>query len=116
MTQAEGIITHKTILVDGTTITLGGRPFVLPPFNFRLLKKYMPVINGFTTNDMDVERVDAIVEMVHAALLRNYPGFSREFVEENMDLRNMPVIFAALMNQSGLTEGEARPVAETTAE
>ena len=48
------------------------------------------------------EEMDAVIDVVHAALTRNYPEFTRESVEEVLDLGNAGDVIKAIMGTSGL--------------
>ena len=102
-------------LIEGTTVTLGGQSFVMPPLNFKALKKYLPAIGKFQSNKVTVEQMGLMTEVIQSALVRNYPDVTQDFIEENLDLRNMTGIFEAAMNQSGLEpqKGEEQPVTGT---
>lgn len=96
-------------MIDGTEIKMGGETYIVPPLNFKRLKKIQPLLAKLSTltptaGDVNEEQFDAAVEIVHLALTRNYPDLEREKVEELIDLRNLPFVMAAIMGQSGLVK------------
>jgi hypothetical protein len=67
--------------------------------------------------EMGEEQVDAICEVVAAALGRNYPDMTAERVADMLDLGNAQLVFRAILGGSGLREvrpGEAAAVATST--
>lgn len=98
-------------MIDGTEIKMGGETYIVPPLNFKRLRKIQPLLSKLSTStpgaaDLTDAQFDAAVEIVHVALTRNYPDLERDKVEELLDLRNLPVVMAAIMGQSGLAKGE----------
>ncbi len=94
-------------LIDGTTIKLGGKTYVIPPLNFARLKKLreeLSILSAANTSGigMSPELLDASITVILSALNRNYPDMTRDEVEELIDLRNMQEIMAAITGQSGL--------------
>lgn len=88
-------------LLDGVTIRLGRRDFVVPPLNLRAVRKVeklLPVLEG---RPGEVSFLDAAVEVLHLAILRNYPEVTRDEVEDMVDLGNLPRLIEAVMNVSG---------------
>jgi hypothetical protein len=98
------------IMIEGVAVKMGGETFIVPPLNFKRLRKLKPILEKVKTSapggDMSDEQFDASVDIVHTALARNYPDLERERVEELLDLGNMTKVMAAVMGQSGLVQGE----------
>lgn len=95
-------------MIEGQTISMGGKEFIVPPLNFKRLKKLKPLLEELSrldprSADMSDEALDAAVTVVHSALSRNYPDLEKEQVEELLDMANFPGVMAAVMGQSGLT-------------
>lgn len=108
-------------MIDGIEITLGEKRYTVPPLNFKAIKKLQPDIASISTAKisaagMSVEQVDSLVRIIHAALLRNYPGITVEEVEDGVDIANAGSIMMAVMNVSGYTaSGESQaPQASAT--
>ena len=91
-------------MIPGIPLTLGGDDFIIPPLNFAALKKLQPVIESLATISSSLEgnQIDAITQIVHSAMSRNYPDITLEKVMDILDLGNAPTILAAIMNSSGL--------------
>lgn len=99
-------------MIDGVNLTIGGRDFTVPPLNLKALKKLTPTIQSIVDagDDLSLAQLDAIVDVVHTALARNYPDLSRDEVEELLDVVNMEPTIRAVLEASGLTKrapGEA---------
>jgi hypothetical protein len=107
-------------LIEGVKINMGGRDFVAPPLNFKALRALTPklVILSAMGDVPTGEQIDVVLDVVHAALVRNYPDLTRDELEELLDLANLASALVAIMGASGLekTSGEASgpPVADLT--
>jgi hypothetical protein len=97
-------------MIDGVTLNLGGTEYVVPPLNFKALKRLMPVIERFGQSgaSLNDEQMDGIVEVVYAALVRNYPDFPRERLEEVIDLGNAATVLTAVLGASGFVAGNGK--------
>ena len=91
-------------MIDGTKITLGGNEYIVPPLNFKALKRLQPTIESLAKVDMAMsdEQIDNIAEIVLAALIRNYPDKTKDDVLEWLDLGNTAKILNAIMGASGI--------------
>lgn len=103
-------------MIDGAKIKMGGVEYIVPALNLKRLRALSPKIDnlqaGRGTPD---EQMDATVEIIHAALSRNYPSLSIETVEDGVDLSNVQSILMAVLGASGLTsgeKGEGKPLGE----
>ena len=98
-------------LVEGITIRIGTKDFVVPALNFKQLRQLMPKIKNMAVvgAEMTDQQMGEVVEVVHAAVSRNYPELNKEYLDENIDMNNVRQIIAAIMGKSGLvkTSGEA---------
>lgn len=102
-------------LIDGVTITLGRREFVVPPLNLGRIKKLQDDLAILALVPQDATRfepqqLEACITVIHTALTRNYPDLTREEVEDVVDMGNMQPLMLAIMGQSGFAKGEAGPV------
>ena len=99
-------------MIEGTSINLGGQDYIIPPLNLKQVRLFTPRLTKMDTLDQD-STIALNVEVIRAALSRNYPDITADQVEEMIDLRNMAPVFQAVMNQSGLEQsaGELKPVA-----
>ena len=102
-------------LIDGVKVNLGGREFVAPPLNFRALRRIQPKLAGLASMGAvpTAEQLEVVIEIVHLALLRNYPDLAIDELDDLLDLGNIADILAAIMAASGLerttSSGEAAP-------
>lgn len=90
-------------MIDGTPVKLGGTEYIVPPLNLkavRLIQPLLPKLNSM--NLQDPETIDAMVELVHVALKRNYPDLTKDAVEEIVDIGNLGPVVSAIMAVSGL--------------
>ena len=100
-------------LLDGVPLRLGGQDYILPPLNLAALEKYWPVIESWGEPPASlVQRLSEAAELLHAALLRNYPELTLAEVKEGLDLASFPAILPQLLEVSGLTR---RPPGEPPA-
>ena len=94
-------------MLDGVKVNLGGRDYMVPPLNLKALKRLGPKLK-LLSNLGDVpsdEEVDAVVEVLHSALVRNYPDITSDEVSDRIDLANLRPALMAVMGASGLTQG-----------
>lgn len=93
-------------MIDGVQIRIGGEDYVIPPLNFKQLKALKSKLDFKTEPGALIsdEQMDAMIEVIHAAMSRNYPQYTKEQVEEMIDLGNMNAVFSAVMNSSGLVK------------
>lgn len=91
---------------DGVEVSLGGKPYVIPPLSLKLIRKYQSQLQtiGVIKGVPGPEQLDLIFDILHDAILRNYPDMTKDTLEELVDITNMPILFKAIMGQSGLEE------------
>jgi hypothetical protein len=101
-------------MIDGTKISLNGKDYIVPPLNFKSIKKLQPVIENLTKVDLNMsgDQIDSVCEIVHTALIRNYPELTKDEVLDGLDLGNAHSIIMAIMGASGL---KAVPAGEAQA-
>jgi hypothetical protein len=101
---------------DGDRLKLGDREFVVPPLNWRRIRKIMPILErmkditaggGLTITE---SMLDDSLTVIFEAVSRNYPEITRDDLEELVDLVNAPKVIMAVMGLSGLLQGEPAPV------
>lgn len=105
------------VKVKGIPVELGGDVLIVPPLSLGSLEQLQAGIAGFTGDVFDKAQIALVIDAALAALRRNYPDMTRERVAEFIDVANMPEVFEALMDVSGLkrksmeavTPGEALP-------
>ncbi|HUC62651.1 MAG TPA: hypothetical protein VMF53_11925 [Alphaproteobacteria bacterium] len=92
---------------DGVPVRLGTREWIVPALNLRQLRRLAPkfALLGSVGAGMGEEQIDALVEIAHAALGRNYPTLTEDQVAELIDLANAGTLVKAIVGVSGLTQG-----------
>ena len=98
-----------TTKFKGITLKLGDQDYVVPPLNFRTLQSLQSRLEKFS-GGVDAASLDIVVDSLHGALQRNYPGITRDQCVDFLDLENMVEIMQAVMDVSGLK----RKALETT--
>jgi len=100
-------------LISGIDIPLGGKTYTIPPLNFAALKRLQPVIESLTEVKaaMSSAQIDGVVQVIQAAMHRNYPEIIADDILEWLDLGNAATILSAIMANSGI-----KPVGEPQAE
>jgi hypothetical protein len=98
--------------IPGIIISMGGEDFVVPPLNLGQLRRLMPKVRQMAEigSSMDEAQINALIEVVTAALQRNYPEMTIVQVEDMLDLGNAREVLTAILTGSGL-----RPRGETQA-
>lgn len=95
----------------GAWIKFGLEEYRVPPLGFgalQILQERVGIlgsISGMPTR----EQMQAIVEIAHMAVKRNYPAMTVEELEEMLDLENFKEVLEAILSTSGyrrVTPGE----------
>lgn len=100
-------------LLPGVTVMLDGRPFVVPSLLVRKLREVTEsgrVATLEATGGLpSVDQIDLVLELAHAALVRNYPGITLEEVTGLVDMAAMPALMRAIFMASGIEPTSAQP-------
>ena len=105
-------------LLEGIKVKLGTVEFTVPPLTIKALRILGPrftelqkvAASGDAAALMQPENLDTIVEVAHAAIIRNHPEVTKEELEGLIDLSNLKDLFMAVCGQSGMRQaapGEA---------
>jgi hypothetical protein len=106
---------EKVIKFEGTEVKLGDKTFVVPALTIGQARRLWPEIlemnDGITAANLP-DKQSKWMDIVHAALSRNYPDLKREELEELVDLRSIKKLMMIVMGNSEmpLNRGEAAPV------
>jgi len=102
-------------VIPGILIAIGGRDWTVPPLTLGQLRQLMPKVRALTSIgvEMGEAEIGTILEVIAAALKRNYPNTTEEELADLVDLGNAREILAAVLTGSGLrpSAGEAAAVA-----
>lgn len=106
-------------LIDGVAIRMGGRDWIVPPLTLGQMKRLLPKLRILRDGlvDADAEDIDTVIELVAAALQRNYPEMTAAQVEDLVDMGNSRHVITAILTGSGLRsagEGEAEATSQPT--
>jgi hypothetical protein len=98
------------MMIPGVTIPLGGRDWIVPPLTLGQLRRLMPKVRQLTEIDasMGEMQIGVLVEIIAAALQRNYPDATADMVEDLLDLGNAGAVLNAVLTGSGLRLREGR--------
>jgi hypothetical protein len=94
-------------MIPGIAILMGGREWTIPPLTLGQLRHLMPKIRQLSEIGLQMAepQIDVLVEIVAAALQRNYPDISIQMVENLLDLGNAASVLHAVLTGSGLRPG-----------
>jgi hypothetical protein len=88
-------------MIPGITIAMGSRDWLVPPLTLGQLFKFMPRVQELTTTSpvgaLGSEQLAVLVEIVTAALQRNYPEITADEVANLLDLGNARAVLAATL-------------------
>ena len=103
-------MTEPSQLIEGEEVNIGGRKLIVPALTLRQIKNLKDKIQSLSRVDpTDEASQNAFLDVVHAALSRNYPDMKREDLDDLIDLRNAPIITRAIINSSGFARsGEVK--------
>ncbi|HEY1257779.1 MAG TPA: hypothetical protein VGF34_00910 [Stellaceae bacterium] len=98
-------------MIPGVVIEMGGRDWTVPPLTLGQLRRLMPKVRQLSAvgSEMGEEQIDVLVEIVAAAVQRNYPDATLETVEQLLDLGNAGAVLNAVLTGSGLRLRETAP-------
>lgn len=101
---------NNTPRIKGTTYDFGTKILVIPPLSLGALDRFREAL------ETAAPEPNTIVDVTHAALVRNYPDMTRDEVADLVDLDNMEEVFSIVMNVSNLlAKHGASPQAKTKA-
>lgn len=87
-------------MIDGKTVKMGGKDWTVPPLNFKALKQFGPVLKTKTPQQLVEEGL--VLDIIHAAMLRNYPDLTRDELEDMLDMGNVMEVTMTVMGASGM--------------
>jgi hypothetical protein len=91
-------------MIPGVAVAMAGQDWIVPPLTLGQLRCLMPKVRLLTEigASMGEEQIGVLVEIVAAALQRNYPDMTADKVEHLLDLGNASVVLNAVLTGSGL--------------
>ena len=91
-------------MIEGVTVTLAGRDFVVPALSLKQVRTLGPQIADLQANagDFGGKAFESGMVVIQAAMSRNYPEITVAELEDVVDLRNFARIVQAVMGVSGL--------------
>jgi len=103
-------------MIPGVAVEMNGQEWVVPPLTLGQLRRLMPKLRQLTDIGaaMGEEQIAVLVEIVSAALQRNYPDLTSDDVEGLLDLGNASGVLNAVLTGSGLRP-DGPPVGEAAA-
>ena len=87
-------------LIPGPAVVIVGREFIVPPLSLKRFKRAIELLPALEAGDAGV--FDAVAELAHLAISRNYPDLTRDALEEMLDAQSVPRVLAAVLEASGL--------------
>ena len=100
-------------LLEGIKVKLAGRDFTVPSLNMKGIRLLGPKLVALTENlqngakVMDPGTIGDMLEIIHAAMVRNYPELTMDELEDMVDLSNLEPLFSAVCGQSNLKQKDA---------
>jgi hypothetical protein len=93
-------------MIPGVAVTMGGKEWTVPPLTLGQLRRLMPKVRQLSdiSAQMGETQIGVLVEIVSAALQRNYPEVTTEVVESLLDLGNAGSVLNAVLTGSGLRQ------------
>jgi len=89
-------------MIEGPTIKVGGKEMTMPPLNWKAVKtRWNALVEGNPDGEI-------ISEVLHAALVRNYPELNLDEMDETMSPGEVMYAFPLLLKISGFKRGEAQ--------
>jgi alkylhydroperoxidase/carboxymuconolactone decarboxylase family protein YurZ len=102
-------------MIPGATVVMGDTEWTIPPLTLGQLRLLTPKVRDLQTigATMTEQEIDLLIDIVTAAMQRNYPEITAERVGDLLDLGNAFEVWQAVLAASRLRprEGEAPAVA-----
>jgi hypothetical protein len=95
------------MMIPGVTVAMGGQDWIVPPLTLGQLRRLMPKVRQLTEigATMGEAQINVLIDIVTAALQRNYPETTPDKVENLLDLGNASAVLNAVLTGSGLKPG-----------
>jgi hypothetical protein len=93
--------------IKGISIDIGGEILIVPPLNFRQLEQHAETLASFSHWDKlpnPYMEMPKALPIILDAIRRNYPDYTEEEANNNVDMGNYREIFEAIMGVSGITK------------
>ncbi len=74
---------------------------VIPAITTAELEKLQQRSKNFSGNLFDPTSLPALIDAIYSAIIRNYPGMTREAVAEGIDFGNLEKLIEAVMDVHG---------------
>src|SRR2546421_1426829 len=96
-------------MIPGVAVAMGGQDWIVPPLTLGQLRRLMPKVRQLTEvgASMGEAQINVLIDIITAALQRNYPETTPEKVENLLDLGNASAVLNAVLTGSGLKPGGA---------
>ena len=98
------------MMIPGVAVAMGGQDWIVPPLTLGQLRRLMPKVRQLTEvgASMGEAQINVLIDIVTAALQRNYPETTPDNVENLLDLGNASAVLnAVLVKPGGAAMGEA---------
>lgn len=101
----------------GIWITFGTEAYRVPALGFAAIQDLQDKIAnmGAVVGRPSSEQMGTVLDVVHAAIVRNYPDMTRAEVAEMVDLENFEEVLGAVLNVAGFKPREAGDQGEALA-
>lgn len=101
----------------GTWINFGTEQYRVPALAFRSIQDLQDRIASMAGAEgvPTAAQMDTVLDVVHAAMRRNYPSLSREEIADMVDLENYQEVLSAVLNMSGFQAKEGGASGEAQA-
>jgi len=95
------------MMIPGVAVAMGGQDWIVPPLTLGQLRRLMPKVRQLTEIGaaMGEAQINVLIDIVTAALQRNYPETTPDRVEDLLDLGNASAVLNAVLTGSGLKPG-----------
>jgi len=92
------------------SISIGGRVLEVRPLNLKTLRLVLPKLDALRAGVSGDVQIDALLDLAVPALSRGNDGVTREWLEEELTIAQVPELLRVVAQASGLQQvapGEA---------
>lgn len=85
-------------MIEGPKVIINDKEYILADFNFKTIQKVFPYI-ALLSKPTDPNYMEAVLKVITAALQRNYPDISEDFISENLQYTEIEAVMNVLTDQ-----------------
>ena len=99
----------NSVKVRGVKIPMNGVDYVVPPMNLKTMQMMQDQLAAYDSTT-GMQQLAVAVDIIQAAMRRNYPEITKDELMEMVDLGNMVEVMDAVMGATGMVKAKAAEI------